>query len=178
RQTLLVRAETEAVSILEAARQQIREALPGTPVFDARTADDILRASYATRTATTWTATAFAGLAQLLGLVGLYGLVLNTVISRRRELAVRIAVGATPPDLMRWAFDLALRPVVFGLGAGSILVLAAGRLSGPQLSGLEAADPTVLVLTVWVVLLTAVATAAIPARGAARTDPAPLLRAE
>lgn len=177
-QSLLVRAAGDVWSTAEAVRRKIADVLPGTPIFDARSGEQIVRASYQTRAVTAWTLTAFAGLALALGLAGVYGLVLHQVTSRRRDLGVRVAVGATSGDLVRWAVSRGLKPAALGLAAGILASLAAGRFFESQLYGVESGDPSVLAFAAAVTLISALLAARLPARGAARVDPASALRAE
>ena len=177
-QSLLVRTAGESWSVAETVRRTIHEALPGTPIFDARSGEQIVRASYQTRAVTAWTLTAFAGLALLLGLAGVYGLVLHQVTSRRRDLGVRVAVGATSNDLVRWAIGRGLGPAALGLAAGLLMSLAAGRFFESQLYGVESGDPSVLAFAGVTTFGSALLSALIPARSAGRVDPASALRAD
>ncbi|MEM1180072.1 MAG: FtsX-like permease family protein [Acidobacteriota bacterium] len=174
----LPRSAAIGSGLAESVRRRIEEALPGTPVFDARTGEQIVRSSYRTRTVTVWTLTAFASLALALGLAGLYGLVLHQVHHRRRELGVRVAVGARPRDLLGWALGQGLRPAALGATLGVLGAVLAGRAFESQLFGVSAHDPGVLAGAAAVTLATAILAALIPARGAARVDPATALRAE
>ena len=177
-QALIVRAEGELVGLGEQIRRKMAEALPGVPIYDLMTGAEILRSSYRTRRVTTWALTTFAALAQLLGMVGLYGLVWHGVMSRRREFGLRSAVGARPFDLVQWTLRFGLKPVFLGLALGGIGSIAAGRFLESRLFGVEPADPRVLALAAAVVLVASLITSLVPAHYAAGVEPSTVLRSE
>jgi len=121
---------------------------------------------------------AFSALATLIGCVGVYGLVAAGVAARRRELAVRAALGAERLRLLRLVLAEGLLPVALGAGGGLFAAFAAARLLGRLIEGVRA--PDALTFTTAAALLLAVATiaACLPARGAANADPARILREE
>ncbi|MEO1365587.1 MAG: ABC transporter permease, partial [Acidobacteriota bacterium] len=175
-QALVARVEGDPASAVGAVRRRLAEVLPGTPVYDVRTGAEILRASSAARTVTAGSLATFAGFAQALGLLGLYGVVLHWVLDRRRDLAIRVAVGAGSGDLVRWTLAVGLAPVALGLAGGLAASLALGRLVEAQLFGVAAADPVTFAVAAAVIGVTSAAVCWIPARGAAAVDPAPVLR--
>jgi putative ABC transport system permease protein len=127
-----------------------------------------------------WTvlATAYAGTAFLLAVIGLYGVLSHNVASRRQEMGVRLAVGATAAALARLVIGQGLRLVSLGVAAGLAIALLVGRLLEARLFGITARDP--VAMSASAILLLTVATLAcwIPARRAARTNPMTALRAE
>jgi putative ABC transport system permease protein len=127
-----------------------------------------------------WTvlATAYAGTAFLLAVIGLYGVLSHSVASRKQELGVRLAVGATAAALARLVIGQGLRLVLFGVVAGLGLAFVLGRLLEARLYGVSARDPIALLASVFLLLVVALLACWIPARRAARTDPMTALRAE
>jgi predicted permease len=120
----------------------------------------------------------FGVLALLVAAIGVYSVIAYSVTQRTHEMGVRIALGARTMDVLRLVTSEGLRLVVIGIAIGVAVALALGGLVQSMLYGVSAADP--LVMAVVVALLTAVAIVAalIPARRAARVDPAIALRAE
>lgn len=175
-QTLVVRATTDLGTLTETLRKMVAKTLPGTPVYDVRTGREIVQSSFAAREVSTWALTAFAGLAQILGLIGLYGVVTHSVRSRRRDLAIRTSIGARPRDLMSLVFRNGLTPVALGLMLGVAGALAAGRALESQLYGVSPSDPLAFLAATGVVVLTASIATLAPARLAAAVDPAEILR--
>ena len=119
---------------------------------------------------------AFAALALILAGVGLYGVMAYFVAERRRELAVRVALGATRPAVFKQVLGEAVRLLVIGLVAGAIAAQFLTRLIASLLFGVTATDvPTYVV--VFVVLSTVALVASyLPAHRAARVDPIAALR--
>ena len=127
-----------------------------------------------------WTvlATAYAGTAFLLAVIGLYGVLSHSVASRRQEMGVRLAVGATAAALARLVIGQGLRLVLFGVVAGLGVAFFLGRLLEARLYGVTARDPIALLASVFLLIVVALLACWIPARRAARTDPMSALRAE
>ncbi|HSR41637.1 MAG TPA: ABC transporter permease, partial [Longimicrobiales bacterium] len=120
----------------------------------------------------------FAGVALILAAGGVFGVLSQSVAGRRREVGVRLALGAAPRRVrgrvVREGMGMALQGLAVGLGAS----LVAGRLLGSLLFGVEPLDPAVLLVTVSSLGVAALVSTWIPARRAAGLDPATVLRAE
>ncbi|MGH9525682.1 MAG: FtsX-like permease family protein [Terriglobales bacterium] len=109
---------------------------------------------------------------------GVRGVVSYSVGRRRKEIGVRAALGARPAALAGQVLRQALRPVVIGLAAGIAAALAMGPFAASLLFGVRPADPLTLGLVVVALLAAGLAAAWLPARRAARMDPARALRQE
>jgi len=120
----------------------------------------------------------FGVLALLVAAVGIYSTVSYAVSQRTREFGVRIALGARMGDILRHVIADGLRTVVFGIVAGILLALAAGRLIASLLYGVAPTDPFVMAAVATLLLLVGTAAALSPARRAAGVDPVTALRAE
>jgi ABC-type antimicrobial peptide transport system permease subunit len=127
-----------------------------------------------------WTmlATAYAGTAFLLAVIGLYGVLNHNVASRRQEMGIRMAVGATAAALARLVIGQGLRLVLCGVAVGLGIALILGRLLEARLSGLTAHDPLAMLASAVLLIVVALLACWLPARRAARTDPMDALRAE
>ena len=121
---------------------------------------------------------AFAGLALLLAMIGLFGTVAFTVQQRVREFGVRRALGATSSDVLRLVAASAVRVIGTGTVLGAGLAVVAGRLLTTMLFGVEPLDPLTFVGVLAVLGLTAVAALAAPAWRATRVDPVVALRTD
>lgn len=120
----------------------------------------------------------FGVVALLLAAVGLYAVGSFEVAMRRSEMGVRMSLGATPGNLQRLVIREALTPVVVGILAGLIVTYWGAKFLQSFLYQVDARDPVTYVLVALVLIATATVAAWLPARRAARTDPATVLRAE
>jgi ABC-type antimicrobial peptide transport system permease subunit len=123
-------------------------------------------------------ATAIGALALILASVGVFGLMAYTVAQRRRELGIRVALGARGIDIVRLAVGQGLRVVSAGAAIGVVLGAAGTRLLRALLFGMSALDPVVYGGVALVVGTIALIACYVPARRAVRVDPLAALKAE
>jgi ABC-type antimicrobial peptide transport system permease subunit len=123
-------------------------------------------------------ASAFGFLGMLIGGLGLYALLAQSVLTRTREIGVRMAVGATQRAIVALIAREGLWLVLIGATAGIPLAAAGGMIAQTLLFEVTPFNPVAIITTSVLVVLTAAAAAAVPARLAARTDPAISLRAD
>jgi predicted permease len=122
--------------------------------------------------------TASAVLALVLSCLGLYALLAHAVTRRTREMGIRIAVGATAGQVARLVMGQGVRLVGVGLALGVPLAILMARWVESLLHGVAATDRTALAVCAVLILLTALVASSLPARRAARIEPADALRAE
>jgi len=120
----------------------------------------------------------FAALALLLAAVGVYGVMAYTVSQRTREVGIRLAVGATPAQVIRLVLGQGVRVTAGATVIGLAGSLAAARLIRGQLFGVGPADPATFVVVPVVLAAVALLACWLPARRAARVDPVIALRTE
>jgi ABC-type antimicrobial peptide transport system permease subunit len=120
----------------------------------------------------------FAALALALASVGIYGVMSYAVSAQSREFGVRLALGASPRDLVLSVLGRGLRLASLGAAIGVGAAMGVGRLLGGMLYGITASDPTTYFGVCAGLLVVAVAACYVPARRMARLDPAIVLRAE
>ncbi len=117
------------------------------------------------------------GLAALfLASLGIYGLIAYSVAERRREIGIRMALGATASDIRNVIVGEGLRLTVTGMGIGLVLAAVAARMMATMLFGVSPFDPVTFVAVVLIFLSTALVSSLIPAASAARTEPIGVLR--
>jgi putative ABC transport system permease protein len=166
------------LSLLPAVERIVRSVDRGMPVYQVQTMRRQLAVLDAQRVFFTWLLVAFAALALGLAASGLYAVVSYLVARRTREIGVRMALGARPRDVMRLVVADGLRQAGVGIGLGLLASVALTRLLEGQLYEVRPSDPlTYLGLSAALALLAAAASA-LPARRAARTDPARALGEE
>jgi predicted permease len=175
---LVARTTGDPAAVTGALTRIVHQADPSMPVSPARTLDAVVDAALAPRTARFSLVGVFAAGAALLGIVGLSGALIRSVVERQRELAIRAAVGASPRRLLngvlRDGLLLTVAGVAIGLAASAMLARAVSAL----IFGVAPRDPLTYAATSGVVVLVALAACYLPARRAAASDPVLLLRAE
>jgi ABC-type antimicrobial peptide transport system permease subunit len=115
--------------------------------------------------------TIFAGIALLLAMTGIYGVVSYLVRLRAREIGIRMALGAGRGDVLRLVFSQNGTMVLAGIGIGMLASLGLMRLLAPMLFGVSASDPFTFALVAAILLGVALVASWIPARRAMRGDP-------
>jgi putative ABC transport system permease protein len=175
---LVARGRGEPHALTPAIRETVRRLDSEAPVFEVQSLDDIIDATVAPRKLATGFAAGIAIVSVLLSVVGLYGLLASTVAARTRELGIRRALGSSTRAIVRMVFGEAVTLAVAGIVAGTAFALAMSRVLQSQLFGIRATDVRVMAATA--ALLAAVGALAtwVPARRAARIDPAIALREE
>jgi ABC-type antimicrobial peptide transport system permease subunit len=123
-------------------------------------------------------ASALGGLALLLATTGIYGLVSFAITRRRREVGIRMALGASRTSVLRLMISQTMKPVLTGAVIGVAAAGAGAQLIRSMLYGISPLDPLSFAFTVVVLAAVAAAAAIVPARGAVRVDPALTLRHE
>lgn len=120
----------------------------------------------------------FGAMAFLVATAGVYGVMAFLVAGRRREIGIRLALGADQPDIQRLVFGVSLRYVALGVAVGLVGAASVGRLVESQLFGVAVTDPFTYTLVAVSTLAAALLATWHPARQAARVDPAVTLKAE
>lgn len=147
-------------------------------VLNVRSMDQTLAASLAEPRAVVLLLTAFAAVALLLGSLGLYGVMGNLVRERRREIGIRLALGASLPSILRGVVRAGLLLTTGGLALGGVLSVGLTRLLESQLHGVSPRDPVIFTAVGTLLLVTGLLASYLPARRAGRTDPADVLRSD
>ncbi len=174
----VLRAEGDPRSLIAAVRDAVREIDPNQPIREIATMQDLIDASSADVRVRVWLLSAFAGIALLLAAIGLYGVLASDVAQRKREIGVRLALGAEPNQLLRNIVRRGLAVTLIGLAAGLCGAIALSRFLATLLFGVAPLDTTVLIGVAIVMMTVAVIASWIPGRRAARVDPMLALRHE
>jgi predicted permease len=169
-------ASVEPAGALPAIRQAVRELNPNLPLFEVRTLEEHLGASVFLPRLASMLLGAFGGLALLLAVIGLYGVVAYGVSMRTREIGVRMALGAGRRSIRGDVLGQGLRLVLAGLGVGLAAAVILAPLMASQLVGVRPTDVIVLASTSGLLLVVAGAATWLPAWRASRIDPIRALR--
>jgi predicted permease len=176
--TLHVRTSGDPKALVEPLRAEFARVDPNLPFLDARTMREHFGASTFVQYVGASTLGAFGTMALLLAAVGLYGVLSYAIAQRGREIAIRVALGATPRDVLSIVAGQGLRVVALGLAAGALLALGAGRLLGNKVVGVSADDPTTFVAVALVLGVVAALACLVPALRSLRVDPATVLKSQ
>ena len=148
------------------------------PIENLRTLDDQVRRNIRNDRIVLQLAAAFAILATVLAMLGLYGVMAHSVTRRTREIGIRIALGAAPLRIRTMVLREMLWILAIGLALGIPSALALSRLTRSQLYGVKTYDSLVVACAVLALAVTAIAAAYLPARRASRVNPLNALRYE
>jgi putative ABC transport system permease protein len=159
-------------------RREIAAVDPGVPASFVRSMDQWVGASFAPRRFNLELVAVFAFAALLLAVLGVYSVSASTAALRTREIGIRTALGASKRQVVGLVLRSGLTPVLLGLIAGTVGVLASGPAMAGFLFGVAPHDPASLSIVALTLTTTALAASYVPARRASRADPLVALRAE
>jgi predicted permease len=176
--TMFIRTTGDPVAALPAVRAAVRRIEPDAGFHSARTLSDIAEESAAATRLASRLLAGFAGIALALAAIGVYGVMSYTVRRRSRELGTRLALGASPGDITRLVLRQAGILAAAGLAAGTAATLVLARTLSSLLFGVPPWDPVILASAGMLLALATLAASYLPARRAARVDPASILASE
>ena len=168
---LLARTSLPPTAALAGIRAGVAAVRPDAPVYSAHTGEELLGAHYAEQRAMMFLLGIFAALAVILGGIGIYGVAAYAVHQRRRELGVRLALGARPVGLFRLVVGEGLLLVLAGSTIGVACAFAFARVLRSILFDVAPTDPVALMVAPLVLIGVAVVALAVPAARAARLNP-------
>jgi predicted permease len=174
--TVVVHTHGEPLALASAVRGELKQVDALLPAAKMRTMEQVVSNAMSARRYQVGLLTCFAVAALFLTMIGIYGVVAFLVNRRRREIGIRMALGAQPGGVLRMILRQGMRPVAFGMIAGLIGSLAASRIVASQLYGVSWTDPVTLATISSLLVATSVAACWLPARRAARVDPMTALR--
>jgi predicted permease len=176
--TFEVRSETSPAALVPAVRSVIESLDPNLPLFDVRTQEEQVSRSISSERQFSRLATILAAVGLMLAAVGLYGTLSYATSRRRREIGIRMALGASRRDVQGMVLGTALRLAAIGAVVGIVVALYAGHVVASLLYGVQPRDLPTLAGASAVLVLVALLAGYLPARAAAGVDPAEVLRCE
>ena len=175
---LAVRARQNPASLTAAVVQQLRQLDPALAISNLRTMQTEVQQSMAPQRFNAVLVGIYAGIALLLALIGIYGVLAYLVMQQTQEIGIRMALGAHKKDILKLVISRGMKLVVVGAIIGLAGALAVTRLMGSLLYGIAPHDPVTFAGVTAVLIVTAVLACFIPALRAARVDPIVALRYE
>src|SRR5262245_36432401 len=177
--TLVVRSGVDASSLSAAVRREVMAVDRNQPVFGARTLTQLFSASIAQQRFSALLMAAFAGLALLLAVIGIYGVFAYSVAQRTREIGIRMALGAQTPDVLRLVLRQGTALTVIGVAIGLLASFALTRFMKKMLFGfVSPTDPATFVSIALLLAVIALLACYVPARRATKVDPMVALRCD
>jgi putative ABC transport system permease protein len=176
--SLIVRTSGDPAALAGPIRAAVRELDPSLPIANVRRMTDVVAASMATPRLTGSLLTIFGGLALFLAAIGVSGVLSYLVSRRRREIGIRVALGASRASVLGLVVRRGLVTAAWGIAAGVLGGIVLTRLMAGMLYGVAPRDPATFAIVAALLLLIALLASAVPAFRAARVDPLEALRAE
>ncbi|HEY3458043.1 MAG TPA: ABC transporter permease [Bryobacteraceae bacterium] len=173
---LVVRTAGDPLHFAGAIRRSVLAIDHDQPISDVKTMEAVLTRNFGQRRLAMLLLGSFAGVALLLAVIGLYGIVAYSVARRTQEVGIRRALGAQQADILRLVLRQALALSLAGVAIGIAGAFALTRFLKALLFHVTATDPAAFVATAFLFILVALAASYIPARRAARIDPMTALR--
>jgi putative ABC transport system permease protein len=176
--TIAVRTAADPMAFVPVARADLASLDRELPLAGVRTMDEVIGRSIAERRFTMLLLASFAAVAVLLAAIGVYGVLAYLVSQRTQEIGVRLAIGATPADVVRLFVREGAGLTLVGVAAGLAGALAATRALTTLLFGVTTTDPITFAAVAGALAIVALLASYLPARRAARVDPMAALRAD
>ncbi len=174
--TVVAQSSLDELQVQNALRTTIATLNPEVPATEVKPMRAVVSESVATPASTTELFVAFAGLALVLGLVGIYGVLSFLVSSRTREIGIRVALGAQRSDVLRLIMREGAKFSVIGISLGLVSALALTRLLASELYGVSPADPVTFLAAAFLMSAVTLLACYSPTRRAMRVDPLVALR--
>jgi putative ABC transport system permease protein len=173
--TLVIRT-TNNSNIIGGVREQILAIDRDQPVYNVRAMDEVLSASVAQPRFNLWLLATFGGVALLLAVVGIYGVMSYLVIQRKQEIGIRLALGADRKEILKMVIGQGMILTLVGIVVGLLTAFLITRGMSSLLYGVTATDPLTFIAVSVLMFIVAVAANLIPALKATKVDPLLALR--
>jgi putative ABC transport system permease protein len=180
RQDVRIAARThgDPLAVMSGIREAMRQIDPNLPLSDVRTMEQVKELNLTWAKQPTWLIGAFAAVATLLAALGLYGVLSHAVLQQRREIGIRMALGASSRDVLSHVLRNALGMIFIGLVLGMLGAFALTRVMKTLLYEVSPLDPVALAAACAVMTLIGLLAGFLPANRAAGVDPVTSLRAD
>ncbi|HEX5889841.1 MAG TPA: ABC transporter permease [Pyrinomonadaceae bacterium] len=176
--TVLVKGSSDPNQLMSSIRAAVKEIDPDQPIYNPRTMHEIRAESVAGERLNLTLLSLFAGIALVLAIVGIYGVMSYSVTQRTHEIGIRMAIGARPRDVFTMILGQGMKLALIGVAIGLLLAFALTRLMATMLFGVEPTDvPTFAAISILLISV-AVLACYLPGRRATKVEPTVSLRYE
>ncbi len=176
--TVIIKATGDPNQLIASAREQVKQVDPDQPIYNIRTMDQIRAESVAGERLNLTLFSIFAGIALLLAIVGIYGVMSYTVTQRTHEIGIRMAIGAQQRDVFKMIMGQGMILALIGIAIGLVGAFALTRLMATMLFGVTATDPATFAAIAILLTIVALLACYLPGRRATKVDPVVSLRYE
>ncbi len=176
--TFYVRSSQDAATVIPALRSLVSKLDPNLPLYNIKTVATVIAENLIGERLLATLSLCFGGLAALLAGIGLYGVLAYQVVQRRREIGIRVALGASPHNVRWLVLGQGLRLTSVGIVLGFVGGFALARVLTSLLFGVQRADPLSYLIAASLLLVVALLACYLPARRATKVDPMVALRYE
>jgi ABC-type antimicrobial peptide transport system permease subunit len=175
---VVLRTNLPPAALSHTLEQAVREVDPAVPVVRLREMDDVFTQSIRQPRLLAELLGTFAGLALLLAVVGTYGVLSYMVVERRREIGIRMALGADRFEVVTLVMTQGLQSTAMGIAVGVVGAFAVTRLIGSLLFGVQPTDGLTTASVIALITTVAALASILPAWRASRVDPSVVLRGD
>lgn len=176
--TVIIKGASDPRQLITAVRLQLKQIDPDQPIYNIRTMNDIRSESVAPERLNLTLLSIFAGIALVLAMVGIYGVMSYSVTQRTHEIGIRMAIGAQPGDVFRMVMGHGMTLALIGVALGLAGAFGLTRLMATMLFGVEPTDPLTFMVIAILLSLVSLAACYVPGRRATKVDPILSLRYE
>ena len=176
--TVILKGSGDPNQMIAAGRQQVKAIDPEQPIYSPRTMGDIRAESVAPERLNLTLLSLFAGIALVLAIVGIYGVMSYSVTQRTHEIGIRMAIGASRADVFRMILGHGMKLTLIGVGIGLVLAFALTRLMATMLFGVAPTDATTFASIAALLVGVALLACFLPGRRATKVEPTISLRYE
>ena len=176
--TVIVKGSSDPSQMMSSVRAAVKEIDPDQPIYNPRTMNEIRAESVAPERLNLTLLSLFAGLALVLAIVGIYGVMSYSVTQRTHEIGIRMAIGARPRDVFAMVLGHGMKLTLIGVGIGLVLAFVLTRLMETMLFGVAPTDATTYGAISVLLVLVALLACYLPGRRATKVEPTISLRYE
>ncbi|HXT68734.1 MAG TPA: ABC transporter permease [Vicinamibacterales bacterium] len=175
---IFVRTERDPGTMVSSLRETIKAASPTAPLTSVATIDELVQQSLESKQSLSFLVAAFAGVALVLAIVGIYGVMSYFVQQHARDISIRMALGGDAGAVLRLVLTHAMRIVVAGVAVGLFAGYGVAQMVSTMLFGVGSSDPATYAAVSALMIVVAVLACYMPARRAVGLDPAQVLRSD
>ncbi|HEU4873317.1 MAG TPA: ABC transporter permease [Pyrinomonadaceae bacterium] len=176
--TVIIKGASDPNLLISSARNAVKEIDPDQPIFSPRTMSEIRAESVQSERFTLTLLSLFAGIALVLAIVGIYGVMSYSVTQRTHEIGIRMAIGARPLDVFKMILGHGMKLALIGVGLGLVGAFIVTRFMATMLFGVEPTDATTFGAITAILIAVALLACYLPGRRATKVEPTISLRYE